>query len=136
MSIPQTYRRWLLAVKPTGKIVLANRDAATFRLEIVQMPEPGPGQALLRIIMLSSTESLVILRDTEADPSHRHALRNDPAQRIWMDARTNPDRLYHAPMKLGEPIAATGGIGKIVGLAEGSRWKVGFLVSIRSSSWS
>ena len=53
-----------------------------------------------------------------------------------MDARANPDRLYHAPMKLGEPIAATGAIGKIVGLAEGSRWKVGDLVSIRSSSWS
>ena len=53
MTIPQTYRRWLLAVKPTGKIVLGNSDAATFRLETVQMPEPGPGQALLRIIMLS-----------------------------------------------------------------------------------
>ncbi|HUO48784.1 MAG TPA: NADP-dependent oxidoreductase [Acidimicrobiales bacterium] len=78
----QRNRRLVLARRPAGMV-----DADTVRLEEGPVPEPGPGQALLRTRFLSI----------------------DPTIRTWMDDRPG----YLPPIALGDVVRA-GGIGEVV----------------------
>ena len=46
--IPKTHRRVVLARRPPAEVAEAD-----FRIEEVPVPEPGPGQLLVRVIYLS-----------------------------------------------------------------------------------
>lgn len=76
-----TNRRWIYARKPEGALGVQH-----FELQAGAVPEPAPGQALLRVRMASV----------------------DPAQRAWMMART-----YRPQLVPGECMPAFG-IGEVV----------------------
>lgn len=90
MSSPRHTRQWTLQHKPVEKPVLDGLDA-TFRLEIKDIPILLGDQVLLRPIYFS----------------------NDPAQRVWISAIADPERLYQPPVTVGEAMRA-GGIAEIV----------------------
>ncbi|WP_448586251.1 NADP-dependent oxidoreductase [Thermaurantiacus sp.] len=71
-------RQWLLADHPRGR-PLKDSD---FELVVREVPEPGPGQALLQTIWLGF----------------------DPAQKGWMENVAD----YVAPMKLGDVMRGSG----------------------------
>ncbi|MEK9905564.1 MAG: NADP-dependent oxidoreductase, partial [Rhodospirillales bacterium] len=48
MPLPETHRRIVLASRPNGMVSIDN-----FRLEEVQVPEPLPGQVLVRQAVMS-----------------------------------------------------------------------------------
>ena len=48
MTLPMTHRRVVLANRPNGMV-----SADNFRLEEVSIPEPRPGQVLVRQIIMS-----------------------------------------------------------------------------------
>jgi NADPH-dependent curcumin reductase CurA len=79
--MPDRNRRLILAERPTGMV-----DQSTVRLEEAAVPEPGPGQALVRNRWLSI----------------------DPTIRTWMDDAPG----YLPPIGIGEVIRA-GGIGEV-----------------------
>jgi NADPH-dependent curcumin reductase len=81
-TIPKTYRRIVLARRPPGEP--AEGD---FRIEEVQVPEPGPGQFLARVIYLS------------LDP--------------YMRGRMRDAASYAPPVALGEVMTA-GAVGEVV----------------------
>ena len=66
-------KRWVLAKRPTGR-----PGPETFRLETVELPDPGPGEARVRTLLAS------------IDPTHR----------IWI---SDVDQ-YMPPIELGAPI--------------------------------
>ncbi|MGD8831945.1 MAG: NADP-dependent oxidoreductase, partial [Pseudomonadales bacterium] len=70
-----TNRQWVLAKRPHGMVTEAN-----FEYREVPIPEPGPGQVLLRNLYLSF----------------------DPTQRGWMEDRES----YMPPVAIGEPMRA------------------------------
>ena len=74
-GLPQENRRVLLVRRPAGV-----PQAEDFALDKAPVPEPGPGQMLVRSIYLSV----------------------DPAQRGWVSAEAN----YSAPVPLGGPMRA------------------------------
>jgi hypothetical protein len=80
--IPSTYRRILLARRPP-----AEPAESDFRIEEVPVPEPGPGQFLVRVIYLS------------LDP--------------YMRGRMRDAKSYAAPVELGEVMTA-GAVGEVV----------------------
>jgi NADPH-dependent curcumin reductase CurA len=90
MSLPTTTKAHVLRNKPTGNIVLDGPNA-TFKLEEKDVPELKDGQLLLELLYLS----------------------NDPAQRGWMDANQDPERLYVPPINSGDVMRA-GGIYKVL----------------------
>ncbi|KAK5800487.1 hypothetical protein VI817_002699 [Penicillium citrinum] len=71
--------------KPYGSSILDGENP-TFTSEIVNIPELGDGQVLLKTVYLS----------------------NDPAQRTWISPLANPERLYLPPVQLGETMKAMG----------------------------
>ncbi len=77
----ETYRRWLLARRPQG--VIKDSD---FSLDVSPVPEPGPGEFLVRVTHLSF----------------------DPTQRGWLAADS-----YLPAVKLGDPVRASG-VGQVV----------------------
>jgi len=77
----ETNRRWLLAERPHGTI----KDS-DFRLAEAPVPEPGPGEFLVRVTHLSF----------------------DPTQRGWLAADS-----YLPAVKIGEPVHASG-VGQVV----------------------
>ena len=82
MTIPATHRRIVLASRPQGMVSLEN-----FRLEEVAVPQPGPGQILVRQIYQS------------LDP--------------YMRGRMNDGPSYAPPVPIGGVMEA-GGVGEIV----------------------
>jgi NADPH-dependent curcumin reductase CurA len=76
-----TNRRWLLANRPHGDI----KDS-DFTLDVSPIPEPGPGEFLVRVTHLSF----------------------DPTQRGWLAADS-----YLPAVKIGEPVRA-GAVGQLV----------------------
>ncbi|BCM86206.1 NADP-dependent oxidoreductase [Methylobacterium indicum] len=74
-ALPDTNRRVLLARRPAGI-----PQADDFHLDAVPVPEPGPGEILVRNLYLSV----------------------DPAQRGWASAEAN----YSQPVPLGGPMRA------------------------------
>lgn len=85
MSTPTKTNRWILQEKPYGSSILDGENP-TFTSEIVNIPELGDGQVLLKTVYLS----------------------NDPAQRTWISPLANPERLYLPPVQLGETMKAMG----------------------------
>ena len=84
MSGQQT-QQWILA-NPPSKDPVIDGDNATFKLQTVTLPAPGPDQVLLKVQYLS----------------------NDPAQRGWIQQGVDPERLYTEPVKQGEVMRAFG----------------------------
>lgn len=80
--IPKTYRRVVLARRPP-----AEPAEADFRIEEVPMPEPGPGQALVRVVYMS------------LDP--------------YMRGRMRDVASYAAPVGIGE-VMTGGTVGEVV----------------------
>jgi len=87
-------RRWLLAARPHGMV----KDS-DFALEQAPIPEPGPGEFLVRVTHLSF----------------------DPTQRGWITADT-----YLPAVKIGDVVRA-GGVGQVV-KSNHPGFKVGQLV--------
>src|SRR3954447_22046462 len=79
---PDRNRRIVLAERPTGNV-----DESTTRLEEEAVPEPGPGEALVRTRFISI----------------------DPTIRTWMDDAPG----YLPPIGIGEVVRA-GGIAEVV----------------------
>jgi len=94
-AIPKTHRRIVLAERPQGMV-----EERHFRLEEVPVPEPGPGQVLVRQIYQS------------LDP--------------YMRGRMNEGPSYAAPVQIGEVMTA-GGVGEIVS-SHHPDWQVGDIV--------
>lgn len=93
--MPDTNRRLVLAERPTGSV-----DESTIRLERLDVPEPGDGQALV----------------------HTRYLSIDPTIRTWMDDVPG----YLPPIAVGE-VVRSAGIGEVVRSNSG-RYKPGALV--------
>lgn len=87
-------RRLVLAERPTGNV-----DESTVRLEEVDPPEPGPGEALMRTRYLSI----------------------DPTIRTWMDDVQG----YLPPIGIGE-VVRSAGVGEVVA-SNSERYEVGEL---------
>jgi hypothetical protein len=87
-----TSRRLILASRPTGTV-----DGDVVQIQEVPVPEPAPGQAVVRVRYLSI----------------------DPTIRGWMDDRPG----YLPPIELGA-VVRSGGIGEIVASAS-ARYPVG-----------
>jgi NADPH-dependent curcumin reductase len=95
-GVTDRYRRYLLASRPVGLV-----DEATVRLDAsATVPEPGDGQALIRVRYLSI----------------------DPTIRTWMDDAPG----YLPPIALGE-VVRSGGIGEVVA-SRSPRYRRGDLV--------
>jgi NADPH-dependent curcumin reductase CurA len=94
--MPAFNRRLLLATRPTGMI-----DADTVQLVTDEAPEPGPGEALLKVRYLSI----------------------DPTIRTWM----NDARGYLPPIGIGEVVRGPG-ISEVIE-SNSERYEVGALVS-------
>src|SRR5262245_3309624 len=80
--IPNTHRRIVLARRPPAEVAEAD-----FRIEEVPVPEPGPGQLLVRVVYLS------------LDPYMRGRMRDVPS--------------YAAPVGIGE-VMTGGTVGEVV----------------------
>jgi NADPH-dependent curcumin reductase CurA len=83
MTLPTKTLQWLLANKPTDLPVLSGSNP-TFKLETKPLPTLEADQVLVRTLYMS----------------------NDPAQRGWISAHVNPDRLYVPPVPLNTPMRA------------------------------
>lgn len=97
-ALPKTHRRIVLASRPQGMVSLEN-----FRLEEAPVPQPGPGQILVRQIYQS------------LDP--------------YMRGRMNDGPSYAPPVPVGGVMEA-GGVGEIVA-SQHPDWKVGEIVEGR-----
>jgi NADPH-dependent curcumin reductase CurA len=78
-----TTRQWVLQQKPYHLPVIEGENA-TFKLVTVPLPSVGNDQVLLKIIYFS----------------------NDPAQRSWIAATADPERLYVLPIEVNAPMAS------------------------------
>lgn len=78
----RTHRQWLLARRPVGMV-----SEADFELREAPVPEPGPGEFLVRNLYLSF----------------------DPAMRGWMEDRPS----YIPPVQIGE-VMRCGAVGQVV----------------------
>ena len=90
-----TNRRMVLARRPSGLV-----DETTVRLDEAAVPEPGPGQALVRVQYLSI----------------------DPTIRTWMDDAPG----YLPPIGVGD-VVRSGGIGEVV-VSHSDRYRPGDVV--------
>jgi len=97
-TIPATHRRVILTSRPHGMVSLEN-----FRVEEVPVPQPGPGQILVRQLYQS------------LDP--------------YMRGRMNDGPSYAPPVPIGSVMEA-GGVGEIVA-SQHPDWKVGEIVEGR-----
>ncbi|KAL8943380.1 MAG: hypothetical protein Q9216_001089 [Gyalolechia sp. 2 TL-2023] len=85
MSLPTTTRQWILTNHPTDLPVLSG-SSPTFTLQTHPVPSLKSNQVFLKLLFLS----------------------NDPAQRGWLSADVDPERLYVPPVPLGSPMYARG----------------------------
>ena len=76
--MPTTTRQWLLNGHPRGRGIEIEND---FRLVTAELPDPGPGEMLLKL----------------------HYLGFDPAQKGWMENVAD----YVAPMAIGDVMRGT-----------------------------
>ncbi|KAI4177220.1 MAG: hypothetical protein LQ343_000704 [Gyalolechia ehrenbergii] len=83
MSLPTTTRQWILTNKPTDLPVLSG-SSPTFTLQTHSIPSLQSNQVLLKTLFLS----------------------NDPAQRGFISANVDPERLYAPPVPVGSPMVA------------------------------
>ncbi|CAI6337395.1 unnamed protein product [Periconia digitata] len=107
---PTQTRRLILANPPEASPVLSGDDA-TFKMETVDLPEIAQGQVLIKTQYLS----------------------NDPAQRGWIQAGVDPERMYTRPVFKGEPMV-TFAVSEVIE-SKSEKLKAGQLVSARTT-WS
>ncbi len=93
--MPETNRRIVLATRPTGMV-----NASTVRLETGPVPEPGPGEALVKVRYLSI----------------------DPTIRTWMNDAPG----YLPPIAIGAVVRG-GGIAEVIE-TNSERYNIGDLV--------
>ncbi|PVI06352.1 NAD(P)-binding protein [Periconia macrospinosa] len=101
---PQQTRQWILSNPPHEKPVYEGEDA-TFKIQTIDLPEVGKEQVLIKNKYFS----------------------NDPAQRGWIQADTDPERLYTKPVLKGEPMR-TYAVSEVV-QSNSDKLKVGQLIS-------
>jgi NADPH-dependent curcumin reductase CurA len=106
----QKTRQWVLTNPPSGDPVLSGSNA-TFTLKDTSLPALTTDQVLVKTLYLS----------------------NDPAQRGWIDAAADPERLYTAPVEKGEVMRAFG-VAEVVE-SKADNLKVGQLV-LATTGWS
>ena len=94
--MPTTTRQWLLNGHPRGRGI----EDGDFKLVETALPDPGPGEMLIRIRWLGF----------------------DPAQKGWMENIAD----YVAPMEIGDVMRGSG-IGEVVA-SNGGRFAVGDMV--------
>jgi NADPH-dependent curcumin reductase CurA len=110
-SLPTQTRQWLLSNKPTSFPVVSGENQ-TFKLQSTSLPLPlQKNQVLVKVLYLS----------------------NDPAQRGWISANINPDRLYMPPIELNKPMQAFG-LAEILA-SESASFKTGDIVTT-ATGWS
>ena len=95
MAMVDKARRLVLAERPTATV-----DASTVRLETVEVPDPGPGAALVRTRFISI----------------------DPTIRTWMNDAPG----YLPPIQIGD-VVRSAGIGEVV-QSNSDRYRLGQLV--------
>ena len=95
--MPTTTRQWLLNGHPRGRGIEIEND---FRLVTTELPDPAPGEMLLK----------------------QHYLGFDPAQKGWMENIAD----YVAPMNIGDVMRGSG-IAEVVA-SNGGRFAVGDMV--------
>ncbi len=95
-TMPTTTRQWLLNGHPRGRGI----EDGDFKLVETALPDPGPGEMLIRIRWLGF----------------------DPAQKGWMENIAD----YVAPMAIGDVMRGSG-IGEVVA-SNGGRFAVGDMV--------
>ncbi|KAJ0426607.1 hypothetical protein BJY00DRAFT_272535 [Aspergillus carlsbadensis] len=81
--MPSESHQWILNSKPTAAPVLDGPNP-TFKLTTASLPKPSSTQALVKTLMLS----------------------NDPAQRTWISAGADPERMYYPPIPEGQPMGS------------------------------
>jgi len=110
MSLPTKTKAWVLQNKPTDHPILSGSNS-TFKLETQELPPLKDGQLLLQTLYLS----------------------NDPAQRGWIDANISKERLYVAPVNVGDAMRARG-IAKVLD-SKDSKFQQGSLV-VAGTNWT
>ncbi|KPQ22366.1 MAG: putative NADP-dependent oxidoreductase, partial [Porphyrobacter sp. HL-46] len=95
--MPTTTRQWLLNGHPRGRGIELEND---FKLATTELPDPAPGEMLLKL----------------------HFLGFDPAQKGWMENIAD----YVAPMAIGDVMRGSG-IAEVVA-SNGGRFAVGDMV--------
>ncbi|CRG92631.1 hypothetical protein PISL3812_09694 [Talaromyces islandicus] len=88
---PTTSRHWVLARKPAGRPIITG-PGATFELITQPIPALEEEEVLLKVLFLS----------------------NDPAQRMWINPNIHPERLYTAPVEIGETMRSYSSIAEVV----------------------
>ncbi|KAL5343603.1 hypothetical protein BJX70DRAFT_115601 [Aspergillus crustosus] len=108
---PTATRHWVLSEKPTGHPVISGPNA-TFQLGTKLLPQIQEGEVLVKVLYFS----------------------NDPAQRIWIDPRIPPDRLYTTPVEEGQTMASSAAVAEVIE-SESESLPVGTLISAMTG-WS
>jgi len=85
---PTQTRQYVLAKRPTGTV----DPSQTFKLVTTDLPKLASDQVLVKILYLS----------------------NDPAQRGWIDANIDPERLYVPPVQINEVMRASRAIAEVL----------------------
>jgi len=84
-------RQWIVAKRPEGPVQLDGPDA-TFKIIEKELPALSDGQLLVKPLYMS----------------------NDPAQRMWIDAKTVAERTYRPPVMEGEIMATAGSVCEVL----------------------
>ncbi|KAL2849595.1 hypothetical protein BJY01DRAFT_262206 [Aspergillus pseudoustus] len=109
--MPSSTRQWILNSKPTAAPVLDGPNP-TFKLTTTALPKPSATQALVKTLMLS----------------------NDPAQRTWISAGADPERMYYPPIPEGAPMGS-GGLAEVIESGDAEKLPVGSIV-VASTNWT
>ncbi|WWC90256.1 uncharacterized protein L201_005189 [Kwoniella dendrophila CBS 6074] len=99
MSLPESHKVWLLKTRPSDK-------STPNEFELTTRPTPTIDDL---------KEGQVLVKNT--------SFGNDPAQRLWMDGSIDPNRLYIAPILVGDAVRVSA-MGSVV-LSRSDKWKEG-----------
>lgn len=84
-------KQWIVAKRPSGPVQLDGPNAA-FKIIEKELPALANGQLLVKPLYMS----------------------NDPAQRMWIDAKTVAERTYRPPVMEGEIMATAGSVCEVL----------------------
>lgn len=86
-----TAKQWVVAKRPEGPVQLEGANA-TFKIVEEELPALSNDQLLVKPLYMS----------------------NDPAQRMWIDAKTVAERTYRPPVQEGEIMATAGSVCEVL----------------------